>query len=119
MASQNGYLPPLQEVTGHVMSHFLPGPTTVPSIYGFFSANPVAAMPSLHAALPLLIYLFLCKKFGKWGFLFLPYVIGVWIAVLYLGEHYFVDVLAGAIYAIAAFMVVEKKETIAKILKPV
>lgn len=107
MASGYGYLPPLQEVTGHVMSHFLPGPTSVPTIYSVMSPNPVAAMPSLHAAFPLLIYLFLVKKFGKWGLLFLPYVLGVWVAVLYLGEHYFVDVMAGAIYAVVAFALVE------------
>ncbi len=118
MASEKGYLPPIQEVTGHVMSHFLPDTISVPSIYSVMRANPVAAMPSLHAAFPLLIYLFVVKKFGKWGYLFLPYVIGVWIAVMYLGEHYFVDVLAGAVYAIGAFIVVEKKHYLFSFLKP-
>ncbi len=118
MASEQGYLPPIKEVTGHVMSHFLPDSISVPTIYSVMRANPVAAMPSLHAAFPLLIYLFVVKKFGKWGYLFLPYVIGVWIAVMYLGEHYFVDVLAGAIYAVGAFMVVEKKGYLFSLVKP-
>lgn len=109
MAAEQGYIPPIKEVTGHVMSNFLPTSVSVPSIYAFMRPNPVAAMPSLHAALPLLIYLFVVKRFGKWGLLFLPYVVGVWIAVLYLGEHYFIDVLVGAVYAVTAFSIIEHK----------
>ncbi len=119
MASEQGYIPPIKEVTGHVMSHFLPDTVNVPTIYAFMRPNPVAAMPSLHAALPLLIYLFLAKKFGKWALLFLPYVVAVWIAVLYLGEHYFVDVLFGAVYAIVSFSIIENKSILFKQFKKV
>jgi len=115
MASNRGYLPPIKEVTGHVMSHFFTTPFAVPTIYALVDANPVAAMPSLHAAFPLIIFLFAVKKFRKLGLLLLPYVFGVWFAVIYLGEHYFVDVLAGAIYATVAFLIVEKKEVLFRI----
>ncbi len=47
-----------------------------------------------------------CLSFFKWkGLLFLPYVLGVWISLVYLGEHYVVDVLAGALYATLFFFV--------------
>jgi hypothetical protein len=112
MASEQGYLPPVQSVTSIVMAHFLPPTIQVPSIYSFMRANPVAAMPSLHAAFPLLIFLFVLKQYGKKGIVFFPYVFGVWFAVMYLGEHYFIDVLVGALYATAAFLFVHKKEFI-------
>jgi len=118
MAAEQGFIPPIKEVTGHVMSNFLPSSVNVPSIYAFMRPNPVAAMPSLHAALPLLIYLFVVKKFGKWGVLFLPYVIGVWIAVLYLGEHYFADVLVGAVYAVVSFAIIENKGFLFGLVRP-
>ena len=31
-----------------------------------------------------------------------PWTACVWLAVVYLGEHYFVDVLAGVVYALVA-----------------
>jgi len=117
MASSQGFLPPVKEVTGVVMSHFFKSPFTLPSIYSFFRPNPVAAMPSLHAAFPMLIFLFALKKSWKIGIFLIPYVLGVWFAVIYLGEHYFIDVVMGALYATLAFVLVEKKETLLKLLK--
>ncbi len=34
--------------------------------------------------------------------------IGTWFSAVYLGEHYFVDVLGGIAYATIAFVAVEK-----------
>jgi hypothetical protein len=108
MASSQGYLPPIHEVTGVVMSHFLPTKISLPSVYKFMRPNPVAAIPSLHAAFPLIIFLFVFKKSKKASLLVLPYVIGVWFAVIYLGEHYFIDVLIGAVYATSAFLITNR-----------
>ncbi|HWA52466.1 MAG TPA: phosphatase PAP2 family protein [Patescibacteria group bacterium] len=117
MASGQGYLPPIEEVTGHVMAHFLPSQLSLPTVYQLVSADPVAAFPSLHAAVPTLIFLFLFKKYKKRALLFLPYLFGVWIAVIYLGEHYFTDVLFGAIYATTVFLLVNHWSFIKKKLK--
>ncbi len=57
--------------------------------------DPVAAMPSLHAAYPWMVFLFAVKFFGKRGLLLLPYNAALWFAVVYLGEHYVIDILAG------------------------
>lgn len=112
MASSFGYLPPIKEVTGVVMSHFLTS-FNLPSIYSLMNADPVAAMPSLHAAFPFFVLLFAIKKWKKLGLLLLPYVLSVWFAVIYLGEHYFIDVLMGVLYATGAFIITQKKDYLA------
>jgi membrane-associated phospholipid phosphatase len=37
----------------------------------------------------------------------LPYCVAVWVAVIYLGEHYAADVLAGILYASVVFVGVQ------------
>jgi membrane-associated phospholipid phosphatase len=34
--------------------------------------------------------------------------VGTWFSAIYLGEHYFTDVVAGIVYATVAFLAVEK-----------
>jgi hypothetical protein len=67
----------------------------------------VAAMPSLHAAFPVLGMLYLCKAFGRWGLLMLVYVVTIWFAVVYMGEHWTIDVLVGLVCAVVAYADVE------------
>lgn len=105
MASNMGYLPPLDKIMDQVLGSFA-HPISVPSIYQFFGADLVAAVPSLHAAYPWLIFLFVHKKFGAWALLTLPYAFGVWFAVMYLGEHYATDVILGIVYASVAYLVI-------------
>jgi hypothetical protein len=109
MASNFGYIPPVKEVTGVVMAHFFQTSINLPSIYTLIGGNPVAAMPSLHAALPLMIFFFLVKWNKKASVFFLPYVLGVWFSVIYLGEHYFIDVMMGAIYSTVIFLLLDSK----------
>lgn len=113
MASEQGFLPPLQKIMDQVLASFA-NPISVPSIYQYFGANLVAAVPSLHAAYPLLIFLFVVRRLKYIGLLTLPYVLGVWFSVIYLGEHYFFDVIIGILYALCAFlMVIKRKEILA------
>ncbi len=111
MASSQGYLPPLQKIMDPVMTNFAQ-PIHLPTIYQFFKANDVAAIPSLHAAFPVLITLFMFRRFKLYGALFLPYVAGVWFSVIYLGEHYFTDVAIGCLYAVVAFGIVTYRKAI-------
>jgi membrane-associated phospholipid phosphatase len=107
MASNQGYLPPLSKIMDQVYGSFA-HPISVPSIYQFFGVDLVAAFPSLHAAYPWLIFLFIREKSKMWSYVSLLYVFGVWFAVIYLGEHYFVDVVAGVIYSTVAYLLVRR-----------
>ncbi|HEX5588892.1 MAG TPA: phosphatase PAP2 family protein [Candidatus Limnocylindrales bacterium] len=68
--------------------------------------NPVAAFPSLHAAYPFLAFLFARRAFGRAGWLMLLYAVGVWFSIVYLADHYVVDVIGGVAYAIAAYFAI-------------
>jgi membrane-associated phospholipid phosphatase len=71
-------------------------------------ANPVAAMPSLHAAFTLLIALFLVMRIrSRWRHLLWLYPLAMTFALVYSGEHYVVDVLAGWLYAVAVYFGIE------------
>jgi hypothetical protein len=106
LASQQGYAPHIYHILSATFQSF-PDRLQVPTIYQTFNPNAVAAMPSLHAAYPTLVLLFLVRFFGKKGLFFIPYVLAVWLMIVYFGEHYVSDVLAGVIYASAAFVTVE------------
>ena len=75
--------------------------------YTNLSGNQVAAMPSLHAAYPLLAFLFLRRTAPRAGWLMLAYSAVVWFAIVYLAHHYVIDAIAGSLYAIAAYAVVQ------------
>ncbi len=68
------------------------------------SPNPVAAMPSLHAAYPWFVLLFAVKFYGWRGGTFLVYNAMVWFSVIYLGHHWVIDILAGIVLATVCFL---------------
>jgi len=70
--------------------------------------NLVGAFPSLHAGYPMLAFLILRRSFGRPAWLMLAYAAAVWLSVVYLADHYVVDLLGGIAYAAAAcWLVVE------------
>jgi membrane-associated phospholipid phosphatase len=70
-------------------------------------ANNVAAMPSLHAAYALLVTLYLWRLVPRWARPVLAaYPPAMAFALVYSGEHYVVDCLAGWVYATASFVAV-------------
>jgi hypothetical protein len=75
------------------------------SVYSI-SSNDVAAFPSLHAAYPFLAFLFARRAFGRVGWLMLAYTACVWFSIVYLGEHWVVDIVGGVAYAFAAYFVI-------------
>ena len=82
------------------------GYTLVSPIYHSFNPNPFAAFPSLHAAYPALATVYAWSRYRAVGIGLLLWTAGVVVSIVYLGEHYVVDVLAGFVYvAVAAFIV--------------
>jgi membrane-associated phospholipid phosphatase len=65
-------------------------------LYSVFGGNPLAAMPSLHFATSLMAALLLAEVGPIAGALGFSYAITLGFALVYLGEHYVVDLLAGA-----------------------
>jgi membrane-associated phospholipid phosphatase len=71
-------------------------------------ANNVAAMPSLHAGYALLVVLFLWRLSPWWVRPVLAlYPPAMAVSLVYGGEHYVVDCIAGWAYAAFAFFSVE------------
>ena len=103
MAAAQGIIPPVQDIMGRTIHLFVGGPGLLPTLYRFMAPNQVAAMPSLHAAYPALVYLFAVRVFGKKGHFFLLYALTVWIGVVYMAQHWVIDVLVGLVYAFLAF----------------
>jgi membrane-associated phospholipid phosphatase len=71
----------------------------IPDITSGFDTNPVAAMPSLHAAFPFLCALILWRiyRFKAWPFYL--YAVLMQFAIVYTGDHYVTDALAGFVLA--------------------
>jgi hypothetical protein len=72
-------------------------------VFGDISPDPVAAFPSLHAAYPLLAYLFLRRisRPAAWGML--AFTLAAWFSIVYLGDHYVIDILGGIAYVAAVW----------------
>jgi len=75
----------------------------IPDLTSKFGTNPVAAMPSLHTAFPLLCAFLLFKYFRWKSWPFLVYTTAVLFTIVYTGDHYFIDIIAGAILALLSF----------------
>ena len=109
MAAQQGIIPEVSKVMDQVFASFA-RPLDLPSVYKMVSPNLVAAVPSLHAAYPLLTFFFIARKYKAWSLLVLTYVFAIWFSIVYFGEHYVFDIVIGALYAVIIFSLVAKKD---------
>jgi len=102
MASDMHYIQPIHRISSDIWGAM--GVENFSEIYSKLSPNPVAAVPSLHAAYPLFFLLFLAKAFGwKRVWWLAIYPLSLWLGIVYLGEHYVFDFLLGALYAVVAY----------------
>jgi hypothetical protein len=105
MASQNGFLPPTAKIIDEMWTHVRFGNGS-----GIFSgtghfADPIAAVPSLHAAYPMLLVLFFWKSAGRYRWLLAMYPLAMAFTLVYTAEHFVIDVLLGWLYAVTVFVV--------------
>jgi membrane-associated phospholipid phosphatase len=105
LAAQTGDLPHVYRVItdiGHGTS-----PETYRRGYEIASGNPVAAMPSLHMAVTCIIALigWRCHRLSGVGGVL--YAASMGFALVYLGEHYVVDILAGIVTALIVWRLVD------------
>lgn len=108
MASQAGHLEPTTRLTGYVWSEIPIAHFNSLFERGSQYANPVAAVPSLHAAYSLLIVMFLWRYAGRFAPLLALYPLAMAFALMYFAEHYLSDILLGWMYAVFAYWVVSK-----------
>jgi hypothetical protein len=72
-----------------------------PILYDTLGGNPWAAMPSLHFATSVMAGLLLAEMGPRAGSVGWAYAGTLGFALVYLGEHYLVDLLAGAALVVA------------------
>jgi membrane-associated phospholipid phosphatase len=107
-AGEQGDITYVPRLTGVVWSHSFVSLSKIVD-HGQGLSNSFAAMPSLHAGFTMLITLFLWRSARWWWRIPLAaYPIAMGFTLVYFAEHYAVDVLAGWLYALAAFVAVER-----------
>lgn len=79
----------------------------VSAIYTSFNPNQFAAFPSLHAAFPALAAVYAWSRYRWLAIGLTAWTICLLFSIVYLGEHYVVDALAGYVYVAVAALLVE------------
>jgi len=100
MAHLEGLLPAGDRVVYDALKQF-----TGNWLAGAFQPSPRGAMPSLHAGLPFLTLLACFHEFGRKSLWVAIPVAGICFEVVYGAEHYVIDVAAGILYGIAAYVI--------------
>ncbi len=95
-------LPPIERLIHSLYN------ANLPSLFAIFDIHPIAAMPSLHTAMPTLCAFVAFRYLGWRGLIVAAYACGVGLAVIYLGEHYAVDVVGGVLLAATVFAAVHR-----------
>jgi len=109
LASRGGILEPTTRLIGPISGEV---PFFAFSFEGLYErgseyANPVAAVPSLHAAYTLLFSIFLWRLVPRWArALLAAYPPAMAFALVYTAEHYLADILLGWAYTLVAVWLV-------------
>ena len=103
LASEQGVIGPVDRISLFGWHYLELTPVAQVSALGQAGSNPVAAMPSLHAGAALLVAGFLWPVMGRWWRAVLAtYALLMGLTLVYTGEHYVVDVVAGWLTALVA-----------------
>lgn len=108
MASDDGVIGPVDRTIGAVWQHLGVGSAATIWDRGSAFSNQVAALPSLHAAYPVLILCFFWNSGLAARSACLTYAVAMGLTLVYTGEHYVFDVALGWVYAITAYLVVSR-----------
>jgi hypothetical protein len=109
LAADHGLIPAVDPIIKNVLSDL--GLHELAALKGDSDAyNIVAALPSLHAAWPVIGLLVIRKhRLPRWLFgAQAAVMLGVFFAIVYTGEHYFVDALLGVVYALGAWWLLQR-----------
>lgn len=98
MASEGGAIPPVERIAERIA-----GPAVHSAAEDIIGINEVAAMPSLHTAATVLVALAviaLLPRTRRWVWV---YPVAMALSLVYLGEHYAADTLAGLFVALVSW----------------
>ncbi len=73
-----------------------------------FVSDQFAAFPSLHAAYAIIFSYFAIRLDRRLAFVAIPVTAGVLFSTVYLGQHYLIDLIGGAAYALIPCLVSER-----------
>ncbi|RLD60487.1 MAG: inositol phosphorylceramide synthase [Bacteroidetes bacterium] len=69
------------------------------------NANVLAAIPSLHAAYPVIVlYYGIKKRLGWVNWLFVIFMLGIWFSAIYSNHHYIIDIILGVIITLITLL---------------
>lgn len=109
MAAQQGNLTQANRIVPVVWMHVPFAHYNLVFQHALRYANNVAAMPSLHQAYAVLLTLYLWRYTPRGARpLLVLYPMAMSFALVYGGEHYVIDIIAGWIYAAATFIAVDR-----------
>jgi hypothetical protein len=100
LAAQFGASIDVTDITRQVLDGFRLVPLAAWG-YGNLSGNELAALPSLHAAFPLVGAFFLAWVDRRAAWAALVWSALVWFAIVYLAQHYLLDAVLGLAYVVA------------------
>jgi membrane-associated phospholipid phosphatase len=79
----------------------------VGSLTSLIESDKFAAFPSLHGAYAIIFTYFMFKVDKRIGIVSLPLTVGILFSTVYLGQHYVLDLIGGALYALVPCLISE------------
>ena len=113
-AGANGNLPPVRRIMAETGERFWK--RAWQPLYHSLQGNPFAAMPSLHFGTSVMVARVLSGVGRPHGVLGLSYALTLGFGLVYLGEHYVVDLIAGLALAEAIWHLAPRFEPVAGLL---
>lgn len=99
IAGETGDLPHVFKIIGYMTQEL--NPELYQASYRLVGTNPIAAMPSLHMSITVIVALYMWRYHWLVGVAGVLYATAMAFSLVYLGEHYVVDLLAGVAMAAA------------------
>lgn len=106
LASDTGKIGPVTKIKDAMFAST--GTKSITSAIEQNWVDKVAAMPSLHGAFPMMMTCLFWHKGWKWRIPFLTYALAMGFSLVYLGEHWVIDIIAGYAYAIGIYLLVSR-----------
>ena len=111
MAARDGYLKPVFRITGRGWWELNLKTVSKTLDRGAAVLNSVAAMPSLHAGMSMLVALWFTRNSPRWvRVAAMSYPIAMMFTLVYFGEHWVIDCLVGWLVVFAAFAIADQWE---------